>query len=403
MRTQNLSIYAYFSDMCRREVEAYRRVAQSVSSVLSLPYESMKKYWSKEPYKRYNRRRALKSLEARLRHKDSKRYDYSQRRAAASGKVRIARGGFNPIHAPDDFSLVRNPDGVVRFIEVLRRNFEERRRVWVALTEVKHIDYDAIVVLLSAMVRFKSKGISFNGDFPKDGHNRKILQQSGFFKNLYSRSFSDSDEFVIESEEKDFISTHGQKVVDSELTENIILAAAKTIWGVPRRCLGVQTVLVELMQNTFNWAVPTKEGARHWWLSVNHEEGEKKVRFAFVDYGVGIFTSLETKPKGAKFYGVLKRLADRIKYGNNAELLRLILHGELHKTASGEYNRGQGIPALLESLEDNSLSNLHIISNNVYASVAQNEYRIMKSFFNGTFVYWEVNANNSSLEQEATP
>lgn len=362
----------------------------------------MKKYWSREPYRRYNRRRALRSLEARLRFKDSKQYDYSERRERGRTKEHIARGGFNPIKAPEDFSLVRNPEEVVRFIELLRLNFDERRRVFVVLTHVKYIDYDAIVVLLSAMVRFKSKGIHFNGDFPKDGHSRKVLSQSGFFKNLYSRTFSDSDEFVIESGEKDFISTHGQKVVDSELTDNIILAAAKTVWGSPRRCQGVQTVLVELMQNTFNWAVPLKEGARHWWLSVNHEEGEKKVRFAFVDYGVGIFKSLETKPKGAKFHGVLKRLFERVRYGNNAELLRLILHGELHKTASGAYNRGQGIPALLESLEDNSLSNLHIISNNVYASVAQNDYRMMKSFFNGTFVYWEVNASNSSLEQEET-
>jgi hypothetical protein len=276
-------------------------------------------------------------------------------------------------------------------------NFEKRQQVWVVLREVKDMDYDAIVVLLSAMVRFKSQGITFNGDFPRDGHSKRVLQQSGFFKNLF-RTFSDSDEFNIEPGAKDFISTHGQKIVAPELTAQILLTSAKTIWGEPRRCMGVQTVLVELMQNTFSHAVPAKEGERHWWLSVNHEEGEKKVRFAFVDYGVGIFKSLESKTEGNKFFGALPKLLERFKYGNNAALLRLVLHGELHKTISGDYYRGKGLPALLESIEDNSVSNLHIISNNVYAAVSNDDYRIMKSFFNGTFVYWEVTSTNSSLE-----
>jgi hypothetical protein len=308
----------------------------------------------------------------------------------------MRRGGYAPVYAPADFSLIRNPDKVVNFIEQLRKHFESRERVWVGLQGVKNIDYDAIVVLLSAMIRFKSQGITFNGDFPKHGDSRKVLQQSGFFKNLF-RTFSDSDEFVIEPGEKDFISTHGQKIVAPELTAEILKTASQTVWDTPRRCMGVQTVLVELMQNTFNHAVPTREGERHWWLSVNHVEGEKKVRFAFVDYGVGIFKSLESKTEGSKFYRALDKLLERVRYGNNAELLRLILHGELHKTISEDYHRGQGLPSLLDSINENSLSNLYILSNNVYAAVSKGEYKIMKSFFNGTFVYFEVTSSNVSL------
>lgn len=301
------------------------------------------------------------------------------------------------VRAPQDFSLIRNPDAVVAFIGELRKCLDSRKRVWVVLKEVTNIDYDAIVVLLSAMVRFKSEGIPFNGDFPKDGKNKQLLADSGFFENLFKRFFL-QDQYDLAHTGSNYISTHGQKIVSSELSSRILSEASEAVWGEPRRCLGVQTALVELMQNTFNHAVPMKEGERHWWLSVNHDETENKVRFSFVDYGVGIFQSLSSKSEGNKFFGAVHWLKQKFKYRNNAELLRLILHGELHKTVTEEYFRGQGLPGLLDCLNENWFSNLHVISNEVYAAVSEDRYRVMTSSLLGTFVYWEVTPQNASIE-----
>lgn len=267
-----------------------------------------------------------------------------------------------------------------------------------ALREVQTIDYDAIVVLLSAMVRFKAAGIKFNGDFPEDGENRKLLEDSGFFKSLY-KTFAPSDEYTIETGQRNFISTHGQKIVAPEFAAEILDDVSRAVWGERRRCPGVYTTFVELMQNTFSHAVPMKEGERHWWLSVNYHEGEKKVRFSFVDYGIGIFESLATKRQG-KFVGALQTLFERFRFGDNAALLRLILRGDLHRTVTGAYFRGEGLPWLLDALKENWLTNLHIISNNVYASVADDDYRTMKSSLGGTFVYWEVTPQNASVKYD---
>jgi len=300
------------------------------------------------------------------------------------------------VRAPRVFSLIRNPDAVVAFIGELRNCLDSRAQVWVVLKEVTDIDYDAIVVLLSAMVRFKSESILFNVDSPKDRKNRKLLADSGFFENLI-KSFSPRDNYDLERAGSNYISTHGQKIVSSELSSRILFEASHTVWGEARRCLGVQTALVELMQNTFNHAVPKKEGERHWWLSVNHDETENKVRFSFVDYGVGIFESLGSKSEDNKFYGALNWMFQKFKYRNNAELLRLILHGELHKTITDEYFRGQGLPGLLDCLKENWFSNLHVISNEVYAAVAEDRFRVMSSSLIGTFVYWEVTPQNVSV------
>ena len=83
-------------------------------------------------------------------------------------------------------------------------------------------------------------------------------------------------------------------------------------------------------------------------------------------------------------------------FTNNAELLKLILTGELHKTATGEHFRGKGLPGIYEAFGRNSFSNLFIITNNVYADIASGEFRNLNCNFNGTFLYWEINNTNIS-------
>src|ERR1051326_2917674 len=131
----------------------------------------MKKYWSSPRYKAYNQRRAEKSLRARLEFQDSQRHEHASKIGVDRYERRIQtyRRGYTPVPAPEEFSLIRNPAKGVLFIETLSYCFDNHQGVWVILRQVKDIDYDAIVVLLSAMIRFKSQGITFNGDFPKHG------------------------------------------------------------------------------------------------------------------------------------------------------------------------------------------------------------------------------------------
>jgi hypothetical protein len=349
----------------------------------------MKKYWTTAKYKLHNKRRADYSLQTRLRgNRIRSHLNYSKN---------LKPKKFVTVEAPENFTLIGNPDEVIKFVRILRWYFQRKQRVWVVLKYVKAIDYDAIVVLLSIMVRFKAEGILFNGDFPTDGACRKILDQSGFISNL-NRRFDDVENYTITA--KDNFLTHGAKLVRSELGADLITEVSSRVWGKQQRCPLVQTTLVELMQNTFGHAVPEQEGGRHWWLSINHSAVERKLRFSFVDYGVGIFKSLSGKSKGSRWFGVLDRLFERFHYGDNAELLKLILNGELHRTVTNEYFRGQGLPGILDAVNENALTNLHILTNNVHAKVSEGVYVLLKDDFPGTFIYWEVIPANQHFDLE---
>ncbi len=268
------------------------------------------------------------------------------------------------------------------------------------MEDVEEIEYDAIVLMLSILIRFKSKGIKFNGNYPLNREADRILRESGFIKNLF-RSFQDSDRYQILEDRTNSIHTHAWKNVDSDLSADLIEKASETVWGTKKRCQGVQRALIELMQNTNNHAAVDAEGEKHWWLSVNHVKRENKVTFSFVDYGVGVFESLGKKPKGNKFYGAISKMISAFNLTGNPHLLELILRGDLHKTVTGKHYRGKGLPGINDALKRGSFSNLFIISNNVFADVSNNDFKQLKTNFSGTFVYWELLPENLNYNAAA--
>jgi hypothetical protein len=275
--------------------------------------------------------------------------------------------------------------------------YDSGKKVYVALENVIEIDHGAIVVLLSIMVKFKSKRIDFNGNMPKHPASKKIVKESGFFDNLYKK-FEEKDSYDIPSDPSNGIHTHASKKVNSVLSSKIITSATKYIWGETRRCQGVQRAMIELMQNTNNHAEIGKSGEKHWWLSVNHNKENKNVAFSFVDFGVGIFTNLQNKTSQSKFHNWAEKMLSRFEYSDNAQLLKLILEGELHQTVTGKYYRGKGLPGIAEVMIRNQISNLHIITNNVFCCPSKNIYRILDKPFTGTFVYWELGEKNASCK-----
>ncbi|WP_424964066.1 hypothetical protein [Ekhidna sp.] len=359
----------------------------------------MKKLYVTRKYRKRNQQRAQKSLKRKLQFKEYRRLKNQSEQGLSKPDLTHKRNfedrykDYIKIHAPSKLSFIDNASEVVTFISKLKKHYDRESKVFVVLSDVTTISYDAIVVLLSVMVRFKAKRIPFNGDFPTDKDARRILDESKFLKYLYQQ-FKESDRY--ELGQKSSIHTYAWKDVDSELGSQLIRQASKTVWGEERRCQGVQRTLIELMLNTNNHAVDSKKGEKHWWISVSHNKKDNKVGFAFIDFGVGVFTSLNNKRSDSKFYGALEKLKEKVKYGNNAELLRLILDGTLHKTATRKPYHGKGLPGINMVLERNQISNLNIITNNVHANVDADDFKIIQNSFSGTFVYWEVNQNNLS-------
>jgi hypothetical protein len=299
------------------------------------------------------------------------------------------------IPAPLEFSLIENAEETIIFINKLERSYLNKDRVYVDLKKIKFLDYSAVTVLVSVMFSFKSRNIKFNGNFPDNLDLAKMLVDSEFFKFL-NKPINAKIEYTIGKENQIF--TRANKEVNSELGLVVMQEASMTIWNKKRTCKGLQRTLLELMQNTNNHASIIQKGEKHWWLSVNHDKLNKKVSFIFVDYGIGIFESLKNKPEDNKWHGWFDKLKDKLSFGKNYEIFKMLLEGEMHMTVTGQHFRGKGLPGVKEVLDRNQISKLKIISNDVFANVENNKYLKLNNEFSGTFVAWELNESNVNTE-----
>lgn len=357
----------------------------------------MKKLSSSKRYKNNSLTRAKKSAKRKLRSK-AKRKKRNRNKLGKSKERRQEENrlkGYTKIPAPEFFSLINHTEEAIKFIQKLEKLYINKKKVYVDLFNVVELDYSAISILVSVMFTFKSRNIDFNGSFPNDEELTKMLIDSDFFKHL-NQPIRNKLEYSIGK--KNQIFTRANKEVNSELGLIVMEEASQTIWGEKRVCKGLQRTLLELMHNTNNHADDSEKGVKHWWLSVNHNEKEKKVSFVFIDYGVGIFESLKTKPSSNKWFGAFEKISNRLKYGTNNEVLKLLLDGDLHMTVTGKHFRGKGLPGIKQVYDRNQISNLHIVSNDVFADIPNDSYKKLKNNFSGTFAYWELDENNKNIE-----
>ena len=301
---------------------------------------------------------------------------------------------FTPITAPENFSVVDNPEEFVNFVNKIRVNFEARQKVFIVMDKIENITDEAIVVLLSNMIRFREENIDFNGNKPLKKDVRRKLVASGFFRLLYSKK--EGNEYSVQNI-KNTIYTHAHKRVDSRMATKLVEAASEFLWNEKRRCPGVRNSFMELMSNTFKHSSDSNR-KHHWWVSMAKDYEKRTVTFGFVDYGLGVFRSLKNKKPDDNLYGALERLLSRFPWiKSDAETMKLILEGELHRTITQKRNHGKGLPSLYQCMQRNDFDNLVIIANDVYVNVKKGKYIMLNTEFLGTFVSWELTPSIMSL------
>ena len=352
----------------------------------------MKKIYTDWIYKQKHKRKSAKLWRRRLKSKNKHTQQFiSKKGLSVRYGAQVSQHYSKVLTAPSNFCIKENPNEVVRFINRLNKCVDSRTSVFINLERIVSISHDAIVILLSLKTQFKALRIPFNGNFPIDQVCSLKLRQSGFFSNLYdSKTIIRYD---TSASSKNIIRKHG-KETHGNIAKELIKICSMNIWNQECRCQGVYRILLELMQNTHAHACVEKEGGENWWLSVNYDPDKNKECFSFVDYGVGVFKSLMNKKAGNKFFGALDTIRQKLLEPNNAKILNLILEGELHRTSTGHYYRGKGLPGIKTALERNQIDNLYIITNDAYGNVCKNKFVTLQHSFNGTFIYWELTSNN---------
>lgn len=343
------------------------------------------RYKSIQQLKNLERRRWRRKLRYKKKHNSS--FIVSKSSSVPDGYQLVKYN--KTLIAPENFCIKENPEKVIEFINRMNELLNKRKSCYIDLSTVTQLSPDAVVVLLSILGQFKRRCVPFNGNFPNNPEVKKQLIKLGFLENLYDKPGI----IRYDTSTRDVIRKHG-KVPLGKMAKDLILQSTKNIWNEPKRCQGVYRILMELMQNTHSHAIIGKEGVENWWISKNYDVNSNTECFSFVDYGVGVFNSLEQKKPGMKFFGALDRIRRSITEASNNKILQLILDGELHKTSTGHYYRGKGLPGIKTAMERNQISNLYIITNDVYANIAKKQFISLHNSFSGTFIYWELNNNN---------
>ncbi len=338
----------------------------------------MKKYFTLNKFQKWNLSHAASSLRRKLTSQKKRKVRLKKEIGVKKGKQKKhkERKKFITKAAPANFSFIQNTEQVLNFLDELRTLFDNRKNVLIDLRNITTLTNDTIV-LLSAFVNNSSilNGVEIRGNYPDDSRLRKIFIESGVFGNA-------SDQ----KGRKNYILTRKNKKAEGGIAAELIKRASKEVFGEEGRCPGVYKALMECMANTCYHAKPKQIAKETWWLTVYHEPNSNHVCFAFIDLGVGIF-------KSSKMNDFKAKAASMLGLSDNIDILKEILSGRKLSSTKIPY-RGKGLPIIYKGLERNYYSNLKLISNDVKADLAKNQFSKIKNEFSGTFLYFELNTTN---------
>jgi hypothetical protein len=328
-----------------------------------------KKLYSTEKWKRY-----LKSRQRyQLRHARERR---RRRRGAVPLRRRQARNlPFLTLAVPGNFSIIHNPADSIKFLREFRY-LARNNNLTLNLAEVTHITVDAITALIAEILRL-GRTRFVNGNNPSNVACRDLLIQSGFFDHVRSR-------LPLPSGQKGRIAPRKSHRVEGATAKDLIRIGTEAAFGFPRKSYPAYSALIECMSNTHNHATGKREqhGAEIWYSTVYGEGTSRSVSYAFLDTGVGIFRSVRLS--------ALKKLYNKLFRGqDHRDILRDILLGRV-ASRTGLPFRGKGLPGIYKSFLAGRIKSLIIVSNDVYADVANDDYRVLRMEFPGTLLYWET-------------
>lgn len=277
---------------------------------------------------------------------------------------------------PTVFSLRENPIETIKFINSLKDLKNTNKRIYLNMKKVEVITNGTIALLLSVVNDFTAKGKSIIGSKPKKTEPKKVLELSGFF------DYMNGDIQYTSEVNSNTIIEQSNKSVEPQSTAKIVRSAMKTVTGTEQRNKKLQGLFIELMANSINHGFPNSE-RKKWIVSTSHYKNEKYVSFSFIDNGVGILNTLDQKI-GRQVITFFKGKQD---------LLQSAFNGEIG-SRTGLVFRGKGLPFIKDKFENNRISNLFILTNNVILDYEHKKFQEISVPYSGTFYYFELNSNN---------
>lgn len=318
--------------------------------------------------KRYQKARQLYQLKRR------KWANGTLKRGKTKQQKRTREPNFVDLIAPKKFTLEpKNVKEALAYIGKVKEIGKKKKDVNFILEDVEEIGIGAISMLISVMQELEEKNIYFKGVKPKKDEPKDILERSGFMK------FVDGKVSEKNKHTKNTIFTTGKSSTHQSSIVDAIHKANHTVWSEYGRSPLLYGTIVEMIKNSCKYAFKSNEKVR-WHIAVNHDEENNKVKFSFVDNGIGIINSFEKSELLKIFSGFFR---------DNAEFIETAYKNGI-ESKTGKSWRGTGLPTIYETYEDKIIKKLVVITNDVYCDFEENKSIILKKTFSGTYYYWEM-------------
>ena len=307
-----------------------------------------------------------------------RRKEKSKRARIAKVKLQQKRKYFSKyaeVTAPEKLTLqLGYSEEVLRFIALLKELGKTEDIINIRLHKVTDIGEGAIGMLLSVMKELTIAGIALRGEKPSNTAAKNKLEMSGFFK--YMRGYISPENLKT----KNIIIHTGNITTSQEELEPEMPKAMETVWGISGRCPELFGVIGEMLRNSCDHAFQEDNNVS-WHLGLSHIEKENAVKFSFVDNGVGIIK---------KYYedNNWQKVKDHFK--SNATILENAYKDGI-VSQTGLPWRGEGLPTIYELYTDNIITNLVVITNNVYLDFDKQKFEEIKVPFSGTYYFWKIN------------
>jgi len=348
----------------------------------------MKKLYTTAEYKKLHKRRSLKSLRKRNEHKrkgftkpintiDGYTPRYNRYQPSYLPKP---QNTITPIVAPDDFSIINNTEGTIEYFDKAYHQLKNHKRVLFDISKIQTLTTDAIAVQIAKITDENyHHHTTIIGNEPEKEDLRSLFVQSGFYDHVRIKG----DKPI--NDNKLLIHKITNNKVEPDIAKKACLLGLKHTFQNEEIFEPLYDILIEVMQNTNNHAGTTR-GTYDWWLHVYNHPHTRITSYTFLDLGVGIFNSLPVRNFKREFM-------EFMGWRSNLDLVPRLFAGEI-KSRTSRPERGKGIPQIFECSHDRTFQKFILISNDVYANMKTQEYRLINNHFRGTLYYWELKNNN---------
>jgi hypothetical protein len=221
-----------------------------------------------------------------------------------------------------------------------------------------------------------------------------MFLNAGFYKYVYPTTFiPETNNDIVDK----LIHRVSRERVKTQIAADVCMSAMRHS-GVTNTLLKrkLYTTIIECMANTWNHARGNNENTScNWWLLAYKEQVTNTTKFCFLDMGVGIFKSIDSKYKDNSILPWLKKIVDP---SSNKKTLEKIFQGS-NLSSTDLPERGLGLISIYKNVKNNPyIRNFTLLSNDILAKVRYNmddEITSINSDFKGTLYYWElINSND---------